>query len=426
MLAIINPGYIQGTVTAPASKSMMQRACAAALLHTGKTIIHNPGRSDDDKAALQIIQQLGATVEHTATGAIEITSNGVMPVSNAIDCCESGLSARLFAPIAAMGNSEITIKGKGSLLKRPMEAFGELYTTLGVSLVNFEGFIPYSIKGPLHAADIEIDGAASSQFLTGILFAFAHTAKERVVIKVNSLKSKPYIDLTLDILNRFGKTILHNNYKEFYIDPVLFQHKGTVSITIEGDWSSAACWMVAGAIGGNITISGLDTKSTQADKGILDVLVNAGVIINRENNSITVSKSTISGFEYDATNSPDLFPILSILAAYSKGESLITGVHRLWNKESNRAESITEMLHLFDVPYSIEEDDMCINGRGWCDGATVDACNDHRIVMAAAIAALRADGPVTIVGAKAVSKSYPDFFKDLASLGIDCTFNSVI
>ena len=219
MQAIIKPGKIRGEATIPPSKSMMQRACAAALLHRGTTIIRNAGTSDDDKAALRVIQQLGAKVHTLANNELEIISHGVQPVSDKIDCGESGLCARLFSPIAAVSHLPVLISGNGSLLERPMEAFKSIFEQVHVALPDFNARIPFTVKGPMQIHDIEIDGSMSSQFLSGLLFAFAFTTHEPVTIKVNELKSVPYIDLTLSVLQKFGKQVTHDNYSIFYVKP---------------------------------------------------------------------------------------------------------------------------------------------------------------------------------------------------------------
>lgn len=399
---------------------MTQRVYAAALLHTGVTTIHYPGHSDDELTALNIIQQLGAEILSKTPGKIIVKSNGIDPVHTSIDCVESGLASRLFIPIAAMHNKQIEIFGSGSLLTRTMAEFGEVLPKLGVKLEGFNGYLPFKLKGPLQPENISIDGSVSSQFLSGLLFALAYSVKHPVTIEVTNLKSKPYVDLTLDILNKFGKKIEQHNYQYFQVDPSEFEERHEVEITIEPDWSSAACWLVGGATNGEITLSGLRQNSLQADKEILDVLSMAGADMQISDDDIKIASNQLGEFDFDATDCPDLFPILSVLAGKCYGESYIKGIHRLWHKESNRIESITEMLHQFGIPYSIEDDTLCIRGKMRFEYATIDSYNDHRIVMAAAIAALLAKGPVTILGAEAVNKSYPDFFKDLISLGVNC------
>lgn len=418
---IVNPGMVKGTVNAVPSKSMMQRVCAAALLHKGKTVISNPGMSEDDKAALQVIAQLGASVKFNGD-KIEVVSNGPAPVSDHIYCGESGLSTRLFTPIAALSDKRVRIDGGGSLLQRNMNELGHILPELDVQVHDFSGKIPFAVQGPLQARSIKIDGSVSSQYLSGLLFAYSYAVTTAVTIQVDSLKSRPYVDMSLQVLAHFGRPVRNDNYTSFHIDPALFTHKEEIAVSIEGDWSSAAALLVAGAINGDITILGLDTNSLQADTAILDVLRLAGAVPEVAGGSVRVVKSALKEFEYDATNCPDIFPLVSILAGCSDGESYISGLHRLWHKESNRAESIAEMLLQFDVFFSIEDDVLCITGDDKLWGCYIDSYNDHRIVMAACVGALRADSRVIIDNAGAVNKSYPVFFEDLAAIGVNYNF----
>lgn len=424
MQAIVSPGFLQGTIKAVPSKSMMQRVCAAALLHRGRTTIYNAGQSDDDKAALHIIQQLGATVQQAAD-IITINSTGIHPITNTIDCGESGLSARLFIPIAATAADAITITGHGSLLKRPMHIYSDILPQLNVQVQAQNGHLPFTVSGPLQAKPIELDGSLSSQFLSGMLFAYAFTATMPVTITVKELNSKPYIDLTLQILKQFGKIVTNDNYENFTIDPSLFKPVQDVEISIEGDWSSASFWLAGAAISGDVTVQGLNTSSLQADKAILDVLQSAGAWVQINDDSVQVkSPDRLRGFEIDATDCPDLFPILSVMAGYCRRDSTIHGVHRLFHKESNRAGSVSDMLYQFGTYFSMENDSLVIEGRYKLDYTTIDSYNDHRIAMSAAIGALRAKGDVIINDAGAVSKSYPGFFRDLEQLGIRCSINT--
>lgn len=404
MQTIISPSHMSGVVTMPPSKSMMQRACAAAILHHGVTIITNPGISDDDKAALSIIQQLGAEVFETVDNTIEIISRGISPQTDVIHCGESGLSARLFTPIAALSSSEMMVTGTGSLLHRPMNEYVNLLPQLGVSVITTNDCLPLSVQGPLHAADIQLDGSLSSQFVSGLLTAFAFTAEQPCTIQVSNLNSKPYIDMTLQMLQLFGRQVTNKNYTEFTIIPQSHQPVDRVEINIEGDWSAGANYIVAQAMGAEVYIKGLNQHSVQADAAITEIV---------QGNA---------PFVFDATHCPDLFPILAVYAGYCKGRSEIKGLHRLVHKESNRVESIKAMLVNFGITYSIVDDALIIDGGNAFKSCTVDAHNDHRIVMAAAMAAMRAEGAVTINGAEAVSKSYPAFFDDLLSLGVNCQF----
>lgn len=424
MKVTIEPGGISGSVVAPPSKSITQRAFAAALLHKGISNIYNAGSSADELAALHIISNLGAKIiNNTPTqngNNITIESNGVIPVADNIYCNESGLSTRLFTPIAALHHSPIHITGQGSLLSRPIESIDDLLPKLGVTVSNYNGYLPYTVCGPLNPATTKLYAGGSSQLVSGILFAYAATAYQPVTLQVMGLKSKPYIDLTLQVLEQFGKKITHKNYREFYIDPACFTTIAQPEITIEADWSSAACMLVAGAVAGSVTVTNLKHNSLQADRAILDVLQQAGAGISITTDSISTYRTALSAFEFDATHCPDLFPALAVLAVFCQGDSRIMGVHRLFHKESNRIESIAEMLWSFGISFSVEDDTLCIEGGTKPGGTIIDSYNDHRIVMAAAVCALRARSRVDITDAEAVNKSYPAFFTDLSKCGIHC------
>ena len=417
MQILIEPGKINGEVKAPPSKSMSQRALAVALLQRGTTIIRGIGSSNDEKNALSVITQLGARIVSQTEDELVIYSDGVKPVSDTVDCGESGLAARLFTPIAALAGKPVSITGSGTLLKRPMYGFNQALTSLGIGVKDFNGYLPVTVHGPLESLSFRLNAGNGSQFLSGLLFAIAYSAKTTVNIKVADLKSKPYIDLTLDMLQHAGRPIRHNNYTSFVIDPSLFTPVHDLEIDIQGDWSAAANFLVAGAIAGQVKVTGLNVLSHQADRAILAAIKLAGAEVTEGDNCVTVKKQVLTEFEFDATHCPDVFPILSILAACASGESHINGIHRLYDKESNRVESIANMLQQFDVTFSIEEDSFCIWGEGELTDSTIDCYHDHRIVMAAAIGALRASGTVTIDGAEAVSKSYPTFFEHLGLCG---------
>lgn len=422
MTITIIPSVIKGTITAPASKSAMQRACAAALLKGGATVIRNYGRSDDDKAALQIISDLGVTVNYTDQDTLELFSvplNALKAEHGNIHCGESGLSVRMFTPIAALLNQEITVSGAGSLLDRPMDFWHEVLPPLDVQLESNKGHLPLKVKGPLKPQNVHINGKLSSQFLTGLLFAYSAAGASDKSIKVDGLNSRPYIDLTLKVLEDFGFSLpVNRDYKEFY-----FPERATtndtapkkVTYTVESDWSSAAFLLVAGAIAGSITVKGLDVFSTQADKKVLEALQDCGCYLSIQMEQVEVRKNKLTPFHFDATHCPDLFPPLVALAACCSGTSVIEGVHRLEHKESNRAITLQEEFEKLGISITIQDDKMLIKG-GTVNGAKVHSRNDHRIAMACAVAALAATAAVEIEAADAVAKSYPGFFDDLKQL----------
>jgi 3-phosphoshikimate 1-carboxyvinyltransferase len=416
MQVTISPSPVKGTITAPASKSAMQRACAAALVKGGQTVLHNPGISDDDKAALNIIKQLGAVIDRKDETVV-IYSNGIKPVSDEINCGESGLSVRMFTPIAALSKERITVTGSGSLVKRPLSFFNQVLPQLGVYCDSSkEGFLPLYIQGPLQPNDIEVDGSLSSQFLTGLLFAYSATGARGVTISVRNLNSKPYIDLTLQVMKDFGLPVpVNNNYSSFFFpDQQVNQPTNQqINYTVEGDWSSGAFLLVAGAIAGNLVVKGLDSFSTQADKAVLQALMQTGVAISIETEQIHVRKTALKPFHFNATDCPDLFPPLVALAAYCQGTSVLEGVHRLTHKESNRAQTLQEEFEKMGVEIILQDDLMMIKGGGVIKGANVHSRHDHRIAMACAVAALGADGNVVVEQAEAVNKSYPEFWAHL-------------
>jgi len=420
MIANIFPSSLQGNIRAPRSKSDMQRACAAALLHHGTTRILDPGRSNDDLAALDVIAKLGATVVDKGD-EIEITSKGVHPVSDQLHCGESGLGIRMFTPIAALSGQPLTISGSGSLVNRPMNFFDEIFPQLNIAIQSQHGKLPLSIQGPLVPQTITVDGSLSSQFLTGLLMAFSAANAKGVTIHVKDLKSKPYIDLTLSVLSAFGmKTPWVVQYEQFvFEDNDHHAPEGALDYAVEGDWSGAAFLFVAGAIAGEITIQGMKADSVQADRKILEAITDSGAALEWNEGVYKVSPGTLKAFVFDATECPDLFPPLVALAAYCEGVTTIRGALRLTHKESNRALTLKDVFGKMGISITLEGDIMKVHGGTGVKGAHVHSHHDHRIAMAAAVAALRADGPITIDDAEAIDKSYPEFYVDLRRLGTE-------
>ena len=419
MQATIEPSDIAGSIQAPASKSSMQRACAAALVFSRETLIRNPGHSNDDLSALELIKEMGSGVWKQADGSLQITSHGLNPRNGLVNCGESGLGIRMFAPILALSEKPITINGRGSLLSRPMDFFDTVFPRLGVEIHSENGRLPLRLKGPLQPVDLEIDGSLSSQFLTGLLMAYAAAGAENRVIRVRNLKSKPYIQLTLDVMNRFGRLVENRNFEEFYFPAgkPTNQPDQNHSYTVEGDWSGGAFLLAAGAIAGTIKVSGLDTGSSQADKAILEALQDCGARMTVWNHEIEIGPSELRSFSFDATDCPDLFPPLVSLAAYCTGISVIRGARRLTHKESNRALTLKEEFGKMGVDIRLDDDQMFVKGNKHIHGAKVHSNHDHRIAMACSIAALGARGKTTIDAADAINKSYPDFYDHLRYLG---------
>ncbi len=416
MTVKIQTSTLHGNIVAPAGKSSMQRACAAALLCEGASEIINPGKSNDDMAAIDVIQKLGARVVNNQDGSLTIFSHGVDPVVNEINCGESGLGIRMFTPIAALSDRSVTINGTGSLLTRPMHFFDEIFPQIGIKITSRQGKLPLQIRGPLVPSDIEVDGSLSSQFLTGLLMAYGASVTKPVTIKVNGLKSKPYIDLTLQVMESFGRKVINDNYEHFHIEPQTINYEPQ-SYTVEGDWSGGAFLLVAGAIAGNISVKGLDIYSTQADKAILQALKDCGCFLLVKEDRIDIGPAPLKAFKFDATDCPDLFPPLVALASYCAGITTIAGVSRLAHKESNRALTLQHEFAKMGVELTLQEDTMLIKGGNRLKSATVYSHHDHRIAMACAVAALKSEGEVIIEEAEAINKSYPEFYDHLQKLG---------
>jgi 3-phosphoshikimate 1-carboxyvinyltransferase len=301
-----------------------------------------------------------------------------------------------------------------------MHFFDEILPQLDVSIHSQKGFLPIEIQGPLKPNTITVDGSLSSQFLTGLLMAYAASNATEVSIYVKDLKSKPYIDLTLHVLNTFGWKVTHKDYQQFKFLPhaPLAEH---IEYTVEGDWSGAAFLLVSGAIAGPILVKGLQMDSTQADRQVMGALQksNASIEITSEGILMGPPNDTkgLQCFEFDATDCPDLFPPLVALAANCKGISIIKGVSRLAHKESNRGLTLQAEFAKMGVKLDLQGDDMKIYGGAEIQSSTVFSQHDHRIAMACAVATLNSNGPVQITDAEAINKSYTDFFKHLRHLG---------
>ncbi|MGL6269411.1 MAG: 3-phosphoshikimate 1-carboxyvinyltransferase, partial [Chitinophagaceae bacterium] len=306
-----------------------------------------------------------------------------------------------------------------SLVSRPMHFFDEILPQLGIQINSNNGKLPLMVQGPLKPANISVDGSLSSQFLTGLLMAYSAAGAEDVEIRVNDLKSKPYIDLTLSVMRSFEMAVPEvDNYERFIFrhhrKPI---HSDILKYSVEGDWSGAAFLVVAGVISGDITITGLQPFSVQADKAILQAIESAGGKYFFKEDDLHVFKSPLKAFSFDATECPDLFPPLAVLAAYAEGRSVIKGTGRLTHKESNRALTLQEEFGKLGIRIDLEGDEMFIEGGGVLTGGNTHSHHDHRIAMALAVAALGANGPVIIEDAEAINKSYPAFYTDLHLLG---------
>lgn len=419
MTRSVSASEVNGTVIAPASKSVAQRAIVAALLANGTSKLCNLTLCNDTEAALEVAKTLGASVEVKGYDYY-ITSKGLQSLQQkdiTLFCGESGLLTRMITPVASLLPNKVTITGHGSILERPIDMLVTPLHKLGVDITTNNGLLPIILNGLLKGGTAEIDGSVSSQMLTGLLLALP-LAPQDSTLHVRNLKSKPYIDLTIDLLKSFGIIVEHDSYELFRIKGN--QQYSPTTYNVEGDWSGASCLLVAGCIAGKVTVSNLDVNSPQADKAILDALqlANAKVSIEKSDklNCITTTYTNkLKAFEFDANECPDLFPALVALASCCDGTSKIHGAKRLTHKESNRALTLQLEFGKLGVMVVAENDTMLVTG-GTIIGGDVSSHNDHRIAMALATAALKSKGSVTISGADSVSKSYPEFWIDLQRL----------
>ncbi len=411
MKKFVKPSKINGQVDAPASKSMVQRALTAALLAEEPSTILNVTYSSDAQAALRVIQALGARV--TIRDKDVYIEGGMNPTGEALNCGESGLSMRMFSAVAALWHRELTLTGEGSLLTRPVSMIEKPLKELGVAVTTTNGCPPLTVEGPLRGGEAEVDGSVSSQFLTGLLIALP-AAPQDSCLKVKNLKSTPYIDMTLTLLKTCGIRVENSDYQVFRMKGKQRYRPG--EYRVEGDWSGASFLLVAGALGGSIRVTGLDTSSPQADRRIIDALKAAGAGVTLGGSSVEIKKKALTAFDFDAADCPDLFPPLVALACNCTGTTAIKGVERLKYKESSRAAVLQKEFSALGARIRLDGDMMKIEGTKLA-GGTVDSHNDHRIAMAGALAAINAEGEITIAGSECVAKSYPGFFEDFSSIG---------
>lgn len=418
MIRTVYPSSPQGTIVAPASKSHVQRLIAAALLAHGTTVIRHFSSCDDSDAALQIVQAFGAKVTQQ-NDTITIESKGLHMPTRALDCHESGLCARMFSPIVALCNSSVVINGSGSLHNRSMQSLIIALQQCGVSVAHENSHLPLIITGPLQPPIATLNASESSQFITGLLMALPCLNKDSFPSLHNPV-SVPYLQLTEEVLRTFGVSISRdNNYS--YTIPGNQVYK-PVEIHAEGDWSGAAFPLAMGALCGTVTVTGLNVFSTQADRKIIDILTNIGAAVEFSNDSVTVSLNHITAFSCDLTDAPDLFPVMAAMAAHCDGETKIKGVHRLRGKESDRATVLVQEFAKLGVAITVDNDTMYIVG-GRVHGGVIDSHNDHRIAMATAVLAIKAEGAITVTQAECVNKSYPRFWEDCKRIGIEVENN---
>ena len=416
---------IDGEVKAPSSKSYFQRLIALSLLTEEETVIPEPEFCSDVAAAVRAAGLFGADVKQSKTlkirgarvsGLRDVTSGESSQEITEINCGESGLAIRMFSPVAALLGNKYLMTGSGSLLQRPVNMITDALSALGVHAKSNNGFPPVEIKGPLRGGEAEIDGSVSSQVLTGLLVSLP-LADSNTVLKVNGLKSRPYVDMTIQLVEKFGGRIINSRYSRFEIKGGQ-RYLSPGAVKVEGDWSGAAFVLVAALVsGGSARVNNLRADSAQADRAIINVLRQTGAAVECGADYVEVkSVKPLLPFETDASDCPDLFPPLAALASACSGVSRIHGTGRLRHKESDREKTLLTEFMKAGIRIESGGGTMKIEG-GRILPFTGNSHNDHRVAMAIACAALRADGETVIENAEAVNKSYPGFYDDLAELG---------
>lgn len=407
MDAKIYPSALKGTINIPSSKSFSHRALIAASLAKGSSVIKNVSASKDISATISAMTALGAKINVNGS---EIAVNGIknIPDKAFIDCQESGSTLRFVIPIAAALGVSTEFMGRGKLPQRPITPFIREFKTKGIEF-DYNNTMPFSIKGKLQSGEFKIEGDISSQFISGLMFALPLCDDKSVISLTSPLQSKPYADMTVHTLKNFGVNISEKSNNGLIQYIVKKENYIPKNVSVEGDYSQAAFFYVANAISANsdIVLNNLnETDSVQGDKIIVDIA--------KENKP----------FSIDAGNYPDLVPILAVLGSFMGDVCQINNAARLRIKESDRLTAVTNAINGIGGKVVEGKDSLTIYPVDKFKGGIVDACNDHRIVMSAAIAATRSDEPIIIKGCEAVEKSYPGFFDDYKSLGGKVNFIS--
>jgi 3-phosphoshikimate 1-carboxyvinyltransferase len=414
----ISPCRLNGVVRAIPSKSQAHRALICAALADKPTTIECEGGSDDISATADCLSALGAKIgRESGVYVVHPLKRDANGNTASLPCGESGSTFRFMLPIVGALGRKASFILKGRLPERPLSPLYEELVRHGCEL-SPQGAVPFCASGRLAPGSYSLDAGVSSQFISGLLFALPLLGGDSELHLTGQAESFPYIELTLAMLEIFG---IRTEFKDnvFYI-PGGQTYCSPGKAHVEGDWSNAAFWLSAGAIGaGSITCTGLNFKSRQGDRAILDILskFGAGIELKEKDSAVTVSGGKLRGIEIDARDIPDLVPVLSVVAAASEGETVIRNASRLRAKESDRLAAVSDILRSLGADANETTDGLVIRGGKAFKGGQVSSRGDHRIAMSSAIAATICAGPVVIQDAQAVNKSYPGFFDDLRSLG---------
>lgn len=405
---------LKGTISIPSSKSDGQRALLAAMLNVEKSILlKNIGDSEDLNKMCGIIESCGGIIHPLDGRKVEVTGITELPVNVHVDCGESGLGLRLFTFVCSSFPGKKHLSGTGTLLNREHSFFFEYLPQMGVEIEATNRKLPFRLKGTLKGGLYTVDGSQSSQYISGLLMALP-LLDEDSELHVNNLLSRPYVEMTLQTLDSFGINIEYKDFNRFIVKGN--QKYRSNEYTVENDWSSASYWLIAAALGHDISLSGLNIESKQADKEILNALALCGCDVRLKDGILRVEGSNRIPFEFDATHCPDLIPSLVVLAAFCDGTSTITGASRLTNKESKRGEVLKNEFGKVGIRIDLMGDVLKIYGGAELHSAEVDSNKDHRIAMSLAIVATKVKGGLIVKNAASVAKSYKNFWEDFESL----------
>ncbi|MFT8312858.1 MAG: 3-phosphoshikimate 1-carboxyvinyltransferase [Clostridium sp.] len=416
----ITPSKLKGKVTIPPSKSLSHRGIIAAGLSKGKSVVENVMFSEDILTTCNAMEALGVTIEkkEEENNIYTLIINGsteLKLLKKEIDCSESGSSLRFFIPICLAEENDVVFTGRGKLVSRPLNQYYEIFDKQGIKYSNENGKLPLKVQGKIQSGEFTIDGDVSSQFITGLMFTLPVLQGDSKITINKKLESKGYLDLTMDVLNRFSVEVINNDYKEFLIKGN--QEYKSRDYRVEGDFSQAAFWLVAGMIGGEIDCLDLNPDSKQGDKEVLDIIKRMNGTLNITSDKIYAETTNTVSTVIDASQCPDIIPVLAVLAAVSEGTTEVINAGRLRIKESDRLTAITTELNKLGADLEEKEDGLIIRGKKELTGGEVDSWNDHRIAMALAVASIRCKDEVTIKDSGCVKKSYPTFWEDFKKLG---------
>jgi 3-phosphoshikimate 1-carboxyvinyltransferase len=403
---------VDGTVRAPPSKSQTQRAVLLAALAKGESRISNPSRCDDVLASMRLARSLGAEVAATKSGII-VMGSLAGGMSRTVDCGGSAFCLRAGSAIVALSDGTYTLTGTKQLLRRPLGGVEVPLASLGARCSSTGGYPPVTVKGPIKGGHALVDCSATTQFASGLAMAIP-LAELDSSLTLSGLRGPGYVTMTLESVRAFGGDV-EGDLASGHLSIEGGQSYSAAKLAVEGDWSGASFMLVAGAIGGSVKVTGLLSGSLQPDTAIIDALRLAGASVREGPSSVACERDMLEGFAFDVSGCPDLLPPLAALATSCKGRSEISGVRRTRTKESDRASVLASELTGLGARVRLEGDRLVVNGGG-LKGGHVDSHGDHRIAMAGAVAALGAEGQVTIAGTESVSKSYPDFFGDLRAV----------